>query len=565
MNYELRGSNDICHITDSIFVNNGIEDIDTYTHLTDDVIIPYDKLDNIDKAVECFDKHISNNDTVTLIVDCDVDGQCSSALVYMYIRKNNKEIPIHYLIHSGKQHGLSPDIMIPDDTKLLIIPDAGSNDVEQCKELSEKGIDIIILDHHEIEKDNPYAIVVNNQGSQNYINKELCGTGIVYKFLQALDDLHWTDIADCYLDLVALANISDIMDIRSYETKRLIDKGLNMINNKCFEEFINSQNFSMKGKVNPHTIAFCITSLMNAMCRVGNSEEKDLLFRAFIESDEIFEYKKRGEPTPIEETIYQRAVRLCKNAKARQDKQVNKIVPSLLDKCQNSDNAILFVKGNSIPSTFTGLVAMKLADKCKKPCLILRECNEEDKKVYRGSARNFDKSYIGDLKQFLSDTDKFNWCQGHGNAFGFEINAENVKATIDICNTECESCDKNIPVDFAIGYSDFNVSMIADVHSLEDYYGTGIKEPTFYISNIPLEHNQGSILGKTGSTWKFITDDNIAIIKFGNNENDSVIQFLDDYNDNTLYINAFCKLEISEYMSVITPQIRVEQYEVINE
>ena len=122
------------------------------------------------------------------------------------------------------------------------------------------------------------------------------------------------------------------------------------------------------------------------------------------------------------------------------------------------------------------------------------------------------KFYSADLKQFLSDTDKFNWCQGHGNAFGFEIDAENIKATIDICNTECESCDKNILVDFAIDYSDFNVSMIADVHSLEDYYGTGIKEPTFYISNIPLEHNQGSILGKTGSTWKFITDDNIAII-----------------------------------------------------
>lgn len=561
MEYKIIGDNDYQNIPRSFFKNRGISDVKTYTHLTDDVLIPYDKLANIGKAVEVFDKHIQNNSNITIIVDCDVDGQCSAAMVYSYIKRVilNNNIKITYLFHTGKQHGLSSEIVIPDNTDLLIIPDAGTNDVEQCKQLKANGVDIIILDHHEREVKNPYAVIVNNQCSANYPNKELCGAGIVYKFLQALDDYYWNDYADDYLDLVALANISDMMDLRSAETKRLIDKGLASVANKCFEEFINIQNYSMKGKVNPHTIAFCITSLINAMCRVGDSEEKDLLFRAFIETDEVFEYKKRGEKKPIEETIYQRAVRLCKNAKSRQDTQVRKLLPTLTKKTEGNENAVLFVKGNNIPSAFLGLVAMKLADYSKKPCLILRKNEEDD--IYRGSARNFDNSYIADLKKMLLSINQFNWCQGHGNAFGFEINSRNVSNAITRLDELCSQTDKRLNVDFVFDYENFNLGMISDVISLEDYYGTGIKEPLFVISNIPLEREQGSIMGKNEDTWKFITDDDVAIIKFCNPHDDVVLDFLSGYDDE-ISINALCQLGMSEYKGIITPQIVVKSYEV---
>lgn len=563
MNYKICGRNDITDIKGCIFENRGITDIKTYTHLTDDVIIPYENLDNINKAVDIFTKHLEQHSIISIVVDCDVDGQCSASMIYMYIKSHiDKDAKITYLIHSGKQHGLSNDIEISDDTDLLIIPDAGTNDVEQCKTLNEKGIDIIILDHHEKEKDNPYAIVVNNQCSSNYANKELCGAGIVYKFLQALDEYYWTDNADNYLDLVALANISDVMDLRSFETKRLIDKGLSVITNKCFEEFINSQTFLIKGKVNPHTIAFYITSLINAICRVGNSEEKDLLFRAFTEQDEEFEYKKRGEVTPTTETIYERAVRLCKNAKSRQDKQVNSFLPNLEKKYSTNNDAVLFVKGDDIPNVFSGIVAMKLADKFKKPCLILHKYNTNDSSnVFRGSARNFDNSYVSNFKDFLEKTNKFNWCQGHQGAFGIEINGKNVKEAISRLNSECENADKRLPVDFEINYTDFNVGLITDITSLEDYYGTGIKEPMIVIKNLVLEANQGCLMGKENNTWKFVTDD-YAIIKFKNPTNDPVLNFLDSFEE-TITIDALCQVGISEYKGIITPQITIKDYEVI--
>ena len=106
-----------------------------------------------------------------------------------------------------------------------LVPDAGTNDIEPCKALNKAGIDVIILDHHIAETENPYAIVVNNQ-TCGYTNKEFSGAGITYKFLQAIDEELWTSFADKYIDLAAIGNIADVMDMRSYETKYIADKGI---------------------------------------------------------------------------------------------------------------------------------------------------------------------------------------------------------------------------------------------------------------------------------------------------------------------------------------------------
>ena len=198
---------------------------------------------------------------------------------------------------------------------------------------------------------------------------------------------------------------------------------------------------------------------------------------------------------------------------------MKKLLPALRKSVANDENTVLFLKGNNIPSVFSGLIAMKMASYAKKPCLILRK--DEENNVYRGSARNFDNSYVPDLKAELLKTGLFNWCQGHANAFGFEIKAENVAEAIKVLNKNIDS-DNPLPIDFCFDYDEFNIGMISDVTSLENCYGTGIKEPLFVINNIVLEHSQGVIMGKNEDTWKFITDDNIAIIKFCNPSNDKV-------------------------------------------
>ena len=99
------------------------------------------------------------------------------------------------MLHDGKQHGLT-DMMefIDSSYSLVIVPDAGSNNVTECTELKQKDIDVIILDHHICDEDNPDAIVINNQLC-DYPNKDLSGVGIVWQFCRYIDSLMKTDYA----------------------------------------------------------------------------------------------------------------------------------------------------------------------------------------------------------------------------------------------------------------------------------------------------------------------------------------------------------------------------------
>ena len=402
--------NNTSNVIKEILKNRGIEDYNKYLNLDDSVVIPYDKLDNINSAVELFMNHFNKKNKIEILVDEDPDGFCSAAMMYLYIKQMDNKYPVNYILHTrAKSHGLDDDITVSENTKLLIIPDAGTNDTSQCKELVGRGIDILILDHHESEEDNPYALIVNNQMSVDYSNKDFCGAGIVYKFLQALDTETWNEFADDYLDLCALANISDVMDMRSFETRYITNIGLLNIKNKCLQALIKVQDYSMNGKVNIHNIQWYITPVLNGMIRIGSNDEKELLFRAFIEKDEFFEYKKRAtkdKPAEtIQESIYDRAARLCKNAKSRQDKMKEKGVKAISEVVDNlpiDDKVIMVDVSNLLDSGLTGVVAIKIAEQYNKPCILLKKHFDKKTKttVFGGSARNIDNSPIDSFKEF---------------------------------------------------------------------------------------------------------------------------------------------------------------------
>jgi single-stranded-DNA-specific exonuclease len=139
------------NIIQHVLRNRGIDDYEKYLNLDDSVLIPFDKLDNIDLAVNNFMKHFNNRDEIGIVVDEDVDGCCSASMSYLYIKRLDKDYPVKYILHKrAKAHGLSDDVEIPSNIKLLIIPDAGTNDAMECFHLNHR-MDIIILDHHELE------------------------------------------------------------------------------------------------------------------------------------------------------------------------------------------------------------------------------------------------------------------------------------------------------------------------------------------------------------------------------------------------------------------------------
>ena len=157
-------------------------------------------------------RHISQEDKTFIQIDSDADGYTSSSLLINYLNslfpgyaQNN----ISYRVHEGKQHGLILET-IPEDVKLVIAPDSSSNDYEVHQQLRERGVDVLVIDHHEAEKISEYACIINNQLC-DYPTKSLSGVGMVYKFCSYIDSLLNIDNANQFIDLVALGLIADVM------------------------------------------------------------------------------------------------------------------------------------------------------------------------------------------------------------------------------------------------------------------------------------------------------------------------------------------------------------------
>lgn len=564
------------NIVNQVLYNRGITEPFTYLHLKDDVVIPFDKLDNIHHAVDLFLKHFETNHKIEILVDEDPDGFCSAAMMFSYIKRLNADYPVQYILHKRpKAHGLTEDIAINDDTKLLIIPDASTNDAKQCKNLTEKGIDILILDHHEKETENPYAVIVNNQTSDGYTNKDFCGAGIVYKFLQALDEEMWNEFADDYLDLCALANIGDVMDMRSFETRYLVDCGLKNIKNKFLKALIKAQDYSINGKINIHNVQWYLIPILNGMVRVGSFKEKDLMFRAFIEQDEFFEYKKRAtkdKPAEIiQESIYDRVARLCKNAKARQDKMKDKgfqAIVDILGDTQDDNKVIICDTTEILDGGLTGAVAIKVADRYKKPCILLKKYFDKEigLEVFSGSARNINHSPIAKFKDVVNSTG-FIKGRGHANAFGI------VALPVTEFNHALESLnyilrdivyDSTYNVDYIMGMNDVNIKLIMDLEIFENLIGQGIDEPIIAVEQMEIYRDEFVVFGKNEDTISFTYND-IKYVQFKCKEGNELYDFLQNAwsEDDYITFNIVGKPSINDYKGVKTPQIVIEDVEVI--
>ena len=239
-------------------------------------------LENIREGAHLLKQALQKNGHIVVICDCDVDGMTSASVIWMYIKRLYPEARLDFKIHTAKQHGLSDliDELIEESETLdlILVPDAGSNDEEQHTVLHDCGVPVLCLDHHEVDVQSKNAIIINNQSSPNYKNKQLTGAGIVYQFCRYLDSLYGVNYADDYIDLVALGLISDMAQMIEPEIAYLVKQGLEKpTKNFLFQSFLDKQSYSIGARMNYISIAFYVTPLINALIRVGTMEEKENL------------------------------------------------------------------------------------------------------------------------------------------------------------------------------------------------------------------------------------------------------------------------------------------------
>ena len=495
----------------AILIDRGVTDVENFLNPSFACELnPYD-LDNIEAAAEMLLKHLRANSNILFIVDCDADGYTSSAILWLYIKSIFPHASLNFVVHNHKQHGLNDMIdEIEDDPcyNLIICPDSASFDAKEHLRLEQLGIDCLILDHHEQLYDDSgdpvistakNTIIVNNQLSEKYGNKSLCGAGITYKFCEVLDDTLGVELSHNYLDLVALGEIADVMDKTNTETNYLMLEGLSYINNKGFQTLLESQSFSLKEKatfpwpgLTSIDIAFYIAPLINAITRVGAKSEKETMFYCFIEPDRLVASTKRGAKLGDTETAAEQTARVGKNAKARQDKLKEKAIDLIDFKIQKNgllDNNIILVEldsGDDVPQELTGLIAMAIVSKYHKPCMIGRR---NSKNEIQGSIRS-DNNFAGlpSFKKFLEDSSLVSYVAGHDGAAGFGINGNKIEDLFKYANTtlNAEDFENCYTVDYVLDARQGIAPLLYSLSEHPECFGNHIDEIKFIIKNISL-------------------------------------------------------------------------------
>lgn len=547
---------------EELLISRGIENVEQFRNPTKECELGSGLLKNMASAIILVHKSLDKK--IGLIVDSDCDGFTSAAIVYQYLHDIKPDIDITCYLHEGKGHGLE-DIkdQLDEEIELLIIPDASSNDYEYHKELADRGVNIVILDHHEAETLSEDALVVNNQLC-DYPNKELTGAGVAYKFCEAYDLAFDYNFAHKYIDLAAVGIVGDMSDILHPETRYIIKEGLSHITNPFLLALIEKQAYSIgNNPISPTVVSFYLVPLINALIRVGKMSEKELMFNAFIDGNKMVQSTKRGAKPDQYESLGQQAARICANAKSRQTRQKDKAIDILemtVEKNSLNDNKVIIVpvEDNTIDTTLTGLVAMQLVAKYKKPVLVGRETSDG---YLRGSTRAPDKTELTDARQFLLDSGFFEYAEGHAQAHGFSIPLKNIEAFTQYANEELANVNFNegvYQVDFVKNSNDNIQELVLEIGSASELWAKGNEEPYIVIKDIILDPNEVQTIGGNKDTVKF-TACGIDFLKF---KDAAFAEKLKSMKE--IKITILGRANINNFMGNISPQMFIEDYELVD-
>ena len=575
MEYRLRAPEfPIYTPVEQVLVNRGIpyDQINHYLNTTDNDILDPRLIPNLDEGAKMLIKHISQNDKVLIQIDSDCDGYTSAALLMNYLYclfpsfVNNN---ISYRVHMGKQHGIIPDT-IPEDVKLVIAPDSSSNDYEAHEYLNLSGVDVLVIDHHEADHISEYACIINNQLC-DYPTKSLSGVAMVWKFCCYIDMLLKTDHAQKFLDLVALGLVADMMDVRDFETRRLIDKGLQQIRNPYFRGAIDKDQFHFTNEITPIGVAFYIAPLINATTRVGTQEEKLMLFESMLDfrGYELVPSTKRGCKGQAETRVEQ-ACRNCTNIKSRQTKIRDNSLEKIEQIIANQNllsNKILIVQLDDLITdrNLTGLIANQLMSEYQRPVLILNKIENEDGTItWEGSGRGYDKSRLKDFRGFLENNKYVMYAEGHANAFGIGIRDEDINAFITSTNSALDGFDFTpiYNVDFIYKSDELTPDEVIDIAGMKSLWGQGVEEAEIAVEGIKVHKDNIRILSPDKNpTLKIMLPNGINFMKFRSSE-EEYDKLYSELGYVTINIVGECERNI--WNNKISPQVMIKDYEIVD-
>ena len=427
-------------------------------------------------AVERIQKAILVKESIMIFGDYDVDGTSSVALLTLYLESIGLIVTNYLPDRKTEGYGISIkaiDLAFQNKQKLIITLDCGIKAHNQVDYAIEKGIEFIICDHHNPDKNLPNALAVLNPKRIDciYPYKDLCGCGVGIKFVQAIESKQSKDNKIInYLDLVALAIAADVVPLTG-ENRVLAFIGLQIINSNPRLGIHSLLKKNTKKEYTISDLMFYVAPRINA---TGRIKQASLALELLISNN-----KNSAEKLALE-------IEGLNTLRREIEKE---ITIQAADQVDNSDDKLnsIIVFDSKWNKGVIGIVASRLVDKYYKPSIVFCESSNGYLTASARSIKGLDLySILDDCKEHI---DQFG---GHKYAAGLTIKKDNLEKfktkfeKIVSKTTDNNIFEQELQIESKINLSEITPKFFRILKQFEPF-GPGNKSPLFLSENLKLK------------------------------------------------------------------------------
>lgn len=449
---------------------------------------------DMDLAVARLEKAVASQEKILVYGDYDVDGTTAVALVYSFIRRLTSSVDFYIPDRYDEGYGVSKkgiDWASDNGFTLIITLDCGIKAIDKVKYAADKGIDLIICDHHLPEEEIPAAAAVLDPKREdcNYPFDDLSGCGVGFKLVQAYSQKNGLPFESLLplLDLLVVSIASDLVTVVG-ENRVLAHFGLKRLNEEPrigLQAMINLANLE-QGHVTIDDIVFKIGPRINAAGRMESGRLAVELLTAETEEAAVTIGSQINDNNNERKSI---------------DREITKAALDMVQDgtCCSSENAVI-VYGPDWNKGVVGIVASRLVEAYYKPAFVLTKSNG----FVTGSARSV-RGF--DLYEAISScADLLENYGGHIYAAGLTLREENLPEfvrRIDKYVGEHISDEMATPivdVDSEINFSQITPKFFRILKQFQPF-GPGNSAPVFLTKNV-YDDGNGRKVGPGGQHLK---------------------------------------------------------------
>lgn len=531
------------------------EDIRLYLHGTlDDLPSPW-LLKNMEKAVDILEEKIKSYVKMRIIGDYDIDGVTSTYILLKGLSRVGARVDTYLPDRIADGYGIREHLIehaADDGVDTIVTCDNGIAAAAEIASAKEKGMTVIITDHHEI----PYkdtengrelilppadAIVNPRQPDCSYPNKHLCGAVVAFKLVTALYERFGVPAGELedYLELAAIATVGDVMDLQG-ENRILVKEGLKRLpntKNPGLRALIEANGLE-GGRITAYHVGFVLGPCINASGRLDTAARSLALLKAktFDEAAVI-----AGDLTALNES------RKALTEKGKEE------AFKLVETTSLKDDRILVIYLPDCHESLAGIIAGRIREKYNKPTFVLTKGENSVK----GSGRSIEGYSM--FEELVKCADLMLQFGGHPMAAGLSVAEENVdklrKALNDNCTLTEEDLRPKVMIDVPMPISYITKNLVEEISLLEPF-GKGNAKPLFAQKNLRVLECR--IFGKNRNVAKMrlMDESSVSIDAMYFGEAEEFAQYVKGREQ----ISVTYYPEINRYMGRENLQIIIQNY-----